>query len=124
MLPPANQLTMRLTLIGGETRADDYVVIWNGFTIGRIMKQSGLPPGRPSWSWSIIFAHRPQLAWHKGQGRDLEEAKKLFKLAWSAVHRELTPSDLDAEIAEAKSTKDRPWNRHRTRFAFRGPRPM
>ena len=52
---PADQLTLRLTVIGGETRADDYVVIWNGFyvviwdgfTIGRIMKQSGLPPGRP-----------------------------------------------------------------------------
>ena len=62
-IPPADQLTLRLTVIGGETRADDCGVIWNGFTIGRIMKQSGLPPGRPSWSWSIIFAHRPQLAW-------------------------------------------------------------
>jgi hypothetical protein len=72
--------------------------IWNGFTIGRIMKQSGLPTGRPNWSWSIIFAHRPQLAWHKGHGRDLEEAKKLFRLAWSAVHRDLT-ADLEAEIA-------------------------
>lgn len=111
MLPAPDQLTLRKTVIGGQTAPDDYQVIWNGFSIGRILKHSGLPPGRPEWSWGIIFAHRPQLAWHRGHEPDLEAAKARFLLAWKAVHRELTQADIDAEISEEKSLADRPWNR-------------
>jgi hypothetical protein len=32
MLPPADQLTMRSTVIAGEKGKDDYVVIWSGVT--------------------------------------------------------------------------------------------
>jgi hypothetical protein len=111
MLPPADHLALRATVIAGETARDDYQVIWSELPIGRIMRQAGMPPGRPSWSWSIIFTHRPQLAWHKGFGVDLEDAKKLFRLAWSTVHRELTQADVDVEKAQDRADADRPWRR-------------
>jgi hypothetical protein len=34
MLPPADQLTMRATVIAGEKAKDDFVVVWNGIRIG------------------------------------------------------------------------------------------
>lgn len=112
MLPPADHLVMRLTVIAGETAPDDYQVIWNGLSIGRIMRQHGMPPGRPNWSWSIIFAHRPQAAWHRGFGADLEEAKRRFRLAWSAVHPELTEADIATMRDDDAALALRPRNRH------------
>ena len=42
MLPPADQLTMRATVIAGEKGKDDFVVIWNGITIGRVLRVAGV----------------------------------------------------------------------------------
>jgi hypothetical protein len=53
MLPPADQLTMRSTVIAGEKGKDDYVVIWSGITIGRILKVSAVG-GRSAWSWGVF----------------------------------------------------------------------
>jgi hypothetical protein len=44
--------TLRVTVIRGERGDDDYLVIWRGLTIGRIMLASGVPSGRPQWTWS------------------------------------------------------------------------
>jgi hypothetical protein len=52
MPPPADQLSLRLTLIGGETAPDDWQVIWDGIPIGRILKARGVPVGR-------LFPHMP-----------------------------------------------------------------
>jgi hypothetical protein len=41
-------LTLRPTLIGGETAPDDYQVIWDSLPIGRILKQPGVPVGGPT----------------------------------------------------------------------------
>jgi hypothetical protein len=38
MLPPADRLTMRATVIAGEKGKDDYSLVWNGIKIGRILK--------------------------------------------------------------------------------------
>lgn len=95
MPAPASELFLRVTEIGGIKHADDYLVIWDGISIGRIIKQPGIPPGRPDWSWGVGFPHKPQLAWMRGIERDLEEAKRRFKLAWSGVHAKLTPEDID-----------------------------
>jgi len=42
-------LTLRVTVIRGERGDDDYLVIWRGLTIGRIMlaKTSGPPWDKP-----------------------------------------------------------------------------
>jgi hypothetical protein len=66
MLPAADQLTMRATVIAGEKGKDDYVVIWNGIRIGRLLKVAAV--GRHSkWSWGVAFPHQPQLPAHRGQ---------------------------------------------------------
>jgi hypothetical protein len=59
MLQPADQLTMRATVIAGEKGKDDFVVIWNGIRIGRILSVAGV--GGRVWNWGVAFPHRPQL---------------------------------------------------------------
>jgi hypothetical protein len=44
-----DELRLRPTLIAGETAPEDYQVFWNGLQIGRILKQPGVPTGRPNW---------------------------------------------------------------------------
>ena len=39
----SDALSLRPTVIDGETHPDDYQVIWNGIPIGRILKQPGVP---------------------------------------------------------------------------------
>jgi hypothetical protein len=68
LLPPADQLSMRRTVIGGETAANDYVVVWDGITIGRVLKVAGVG-GRETWNWGVTFPHRPA---HRGQAGDLD----------------------------------------------------
>jgi hypothetical protein len=43
-------LTLRVTVIGGERRADDYLVVWRGLAIGRIMRATGVPSDRSGWT--------------------------------------------------------------------------
>jgi hypothetical protein len=103
---------MRSTVIAGEKGKDDYTVVWNGITIGRLLKVSGVG-GRSSWSWGVAFPHRPQLPAHRGQAGDLEECKRRFRVAWSAIYRELTDADVEAARSDQEAVKNRPWNRHR-----------
>jgi hypothetical protein len=102
---------MRATVIAGEKGKDDYVVIWNGITIGRVLRVSGVG-GRSAWSWGVAFPHRPQLPAHRGQAGDLEECKRRFKVVWSSIHRELTEADVEAARADEEAIKDRPWNKY------------
>ena len=62
-----DHLLLRPTAIGGDTAPDDYQVIWNGMLIGRILKQPGVPLGRPNWFWGVAFPGRPQPSGHRGQ---------------------------------------------------------
>jgi hypothetical protein len=107
MLPPADQLTMHATVIAGEKGKDDYVVIWNGITIGRVLKVAGVG-GRETWNWGVAF----QLPAHRGQAGDLDECKRGFKVIWSAIHRELTEADVATAHEDQESVKDRPWNKY------------
>jgi hypothetical protein len=111
MLPPADQLTMRSTVIAGEKGKDDYVVIWSGITIGRILKVSAVG-GRSAWSWGVAFPHQLQLPAHRGQAADLDECKRRFRVVWSSIHRELTEADVEAARTDQEAVKDRPWNRY------------
>lgn len=112
MLPPADRLALRKTVIAGETTPDDYIVIWNGITVGRILSVAGV--GGRVWNWGVAFPHRPQLPAHRGQAGDLDECKRRFKVVWSAIHRELTERDVEAARADQEALKHRPWSRHRT----------
>ena len=106
MPAPPDQLFLRPTVIAGTRYDDDYQVIWDGIPIGRILKQPGIPHSSPNWSWGVAFPHKPQQAWMRGIERDLDEAKKRFKLAWSGVHPKLTAEDID------KARKQAAFDRH------------
>lgn len=110
---PADKLALRPTVIAGERGEDDYVIIWDGLSIGRILKQPGVPHGRPNWSWGVHFPHNPQLDAHRGLCSDLEECKRRFKVAWSAIHRDLSERDVTRAHEQAAAIADRPWNRRR-----------
>jgi hypothetical protein len=64
-IPPAEPLTLRKTVIAGETAPDDYCVIWNRLTIGRVLKVNGRPDARETWSWGVAFPGKPQLPAHR-----------------------------------------------------------
>lgn len=110
MLPPADQLVLRPTVIAGEKGKDDYLVIWNGLSIGRILKVAAVG-GRDAWNWGVAFPRMPQLPAHRGQESDLEECKRRFKVVWTGIHRTLTEADVEAARSDQDSVKDRPWNR-------------
>lgn len=105
-----HQLKLRPAVIGGETKPDDYSVIWDRIIVGRIFMQMGVG-GRMQWSWSAHFPHRPQHAYERGLVSDLEEAKRRFKVAWSAIEADLTDEDIRRAREQEENTKNRPWNR-------------
>jgi hypothetical protein len=43
------QLTLRKTTFGGIPYDDNWLVIWRGLAIGRILKQSSVTMGVPAW---------------------------------------------------------------------------
>lgn len=99
---PPDQVALRRTVIAGQSYDDDYVVIWDELSIGRILKQPGMPKGRPNWSWGVALPNVPQQTWMRGIEVDLEECKRRFKLAWGAVHAKLT----DEDIAKAREMQE------------------
>ena len=95
MAAPPDQLFLRVTVIAGDRLDDDWQVIWDGIPIGRILKQPGVPHGRPNWSWGAGFPHIPQQPWQRGLASDLEECKRRFRVAWRDVHTRLTEADIE-----------------------------
>jgi hypothetical protein len=43
-MPDNEAIALRKTLIGGQTCADDFTVIWRDLSIGRIMRASDILP--------------------------------------------------------------------------------
>lgn len=111
MIAPKEPVALRKTVVGGDALPDDFLVIWDKLPIGRILRQPGIPSDRPNWSWGIILPTRPQLSWMRGICSDLEECQRRFKVAWSAVHRELTIADVDALRRAEQTIAQRPWTR-------------
>jgi hypothetical protein len=94
-------LSLRATVID----PDDFLVIWRGLTIGRIMRGAGAPHDKPQWSWSCHLHGRPQGSEDRGTGVDLDDAKAKFKDAWAPIRAGLTDVDIETahEIAEASA---------------------
>jgi hypothetical protein len=53
-----DQLFLRPTVIGGETREGDYQVIWDDVPIGRIYSTHGVG-GHDIWNWDVILPKLP-----------------------------------------------------------------
>ncbi|RXG85619.1 hypothetical protein EAV90_34945 [Bradyrhizobium vignae] len=103
------QLTMRPTVIGGEMALGDYTVIWDGLRIGRIFKAAGLG-GHDAWSWSVSLPNRPQPSSHRGQAASLEEAKALFRAAWTELRERLNDRQIE-QVRAIDADRSRPWHK-------------
>jgi hypothetical protein len=104
-------LHLRPTIIAGEKAPDDYEVYWNGLAIGRILKQPGVPTGRPNWHWGVSLPGRPQLPSHRGHCSDLEDCKRRFKAVWAGIRPRLSAADIDAarRVLEAADRRTVKW---------------
>jgi hypothetical protein len=98
-------ITLRVTVIGGQSYADDYTVIWRGLPIGRIMRPPGLPSHVPQWRWTCNFYGKA--VGGGGAGSDLDDCKNRFRSMWASVRAGLTEADiaLSHEYAERKDGK-------------------
>jgi hypothetical protein len=86
---------LRLTVIGGDTAPDNYVVVWNDLPIGRILMPLGVPMGRPNWFFGVTFPGRPQPAGHRGNCGDIDECKRRFKAVWAGIRAGLSDADIE-----------------------------
>jgi hypothetical protein len=88
-------LALRPMTFEDITYDDDYLVIWRGLPIGRILKQPGVAYGQPNWWWGIHFVQRqtPDL---RGVERDLDACKARLREAWERLSAKLTDADVDA----------------------------
>ncbi|MCK1296968.1 hypothetical protein IVB33_03095 [Bradyrhizobium sp. 24] len=106
----SDDLTMRRT-VGGETAPDDYEVIWDELSIGRIFRGVGVA-GINGWSWSVFLPNVPQRDQHRGGAGSLAEAKARFRNAWDDLHGQISYD----EIRKAREIQGRrrPWYRQST----------
>lgn len=87
------ELRLRLTVIGGETAPNDFVVMREGRSIGRLREATERYGHNPGWDWTINIP-LPVPAWTHGSAASLEEAKLAFKEAWGRFFATLTPDDI------------------------------
>lgn len=102
-------LTLRKTVIGGETAPDDYIVIWEDLPIGRIMRSVAVGGG-DTWSWSAGLPNVPQRPSHRGRADTLDLAKAAFRKAWDELRDDLSYEDV-REARRLAADKSRPWHR-------------
>lgn len=104
-----DDLTLRKTVIGGETAPGDYVVIWEGLTIGRIHTTIDVG-GRDAWSWSCALPNVPQPSSHRGRAASLEAAKRAFQAAWTELQSQISYAQI-REARAIEADRSRPWHR-------------
>ncbi|EJN11878.1 hypothetical protein PMI42_04893 [Bradyrhizobium sp. YR681] len=104
-----DDLTLRRTVIGGETVPGDYVVIWDGITIGRIFKTVAVG-GKDGWQWSCGLPNVPQRSAHRGRAGSLEAAKIDFRTAWTEVQTQLSYDEI-RQARAIDADRSRPWHR-------------
>jgi hypothetical protein len=73
--PDDEILHLRPTRIDGQRFADDYQVFWQDLPIERILKQDGIPSGRPAWWFGVDVYGKPQPSENRGTGATLKECQ-------------------------------------------------
>ncbi len=109
MLAMSDDLTLRKTVIGGETAPDDYVVIWDDLPIGRIFRSIGTG-GAHIWSWSAGLPNVPQRSNHRGRADTLDQAKAQFRTAWAEIKADLSYDQIKA-ARDMAGNRSRPWHK-------------
>lgn len=87
-------LSLRKTVIGGETLEDDYVVWRDGREIGRLRRSFHHVEKVPEWVWHITVP-LPMAAWTHGSADSFEAAKGAFREAWERFYAGLSPDQID-----------------------------
>ncbi len=86
-------IALRVTVIGGQSYADDFTVIWRGLPIRQDHARPGLSPHVPQWRWTSNVYGKP--GGGGGSGVDLDDCKRQFRAAWSTVRAGLTEQDIE-----------------------------
>jgi hypothetical protein len=76
-------------VIGGDKLANDYTVIFEGRSVGRIREATERTGHNPGWNWHIN-PPLPVPPWCHGSAADLGSAKVAFKEAWEKFRATLT----------------------------------
>lgn len=87
-------LSLRRTVIGGDVLDNDYCVIREGRSIGRIHEATERFGFNPGWTWAIN-PPLPIPPWGSGQAPSLEQAKAELREAWERFYETLTPDDIE-----------------------------
>jgi hypothetical protein len=103
-----DDLSLRKTIIGGETTPHDYLVIWDGLPVGRIFSTHAVGGGE-EWSWSCFLPNVPQRSHHRGRATRLAHAKVEFRKAWTELQGEISHDQIRAARAMT-SDHSRPWH--------------
>jgi hypothetical protein len=82
-------IALRVTKIGDIPRVDHFTVIWRGMPIGRIMKT-----GASRWWWGCNVDDRPAQDDDSGDGKNLDDCKAKFLIAWTRIRAGLTDEDI------------------------------
>lgn len=88
-------LSLRKMAFDGIEYDDDWLVIWRGLAIGRILKQSGVAYGTPNWFWSITYSGTVKPARGNGVATHLEDGKAGFKAAWAELRSRLSDDEIE-----------------------------
>ena len=83
---------LRPTIIGGDNLGNDFVVLFEGRSIGRI-RQADEHRAYPGWDWTIN-PPLPVPSWCAGSEDSLEQAKAAFREAWERFYLTLTPESI------------------------------
>jgi hypothetical protein len=89
-----HSLSLRATVIGGDRLENDFIVMCEGRTIGRIREATERFGFNPGWTWAIN-PPLPIPPWGNGQAPSLEQAKAEFKEGWERFYATLTPYDIE-----------------------------
>ncbi len=92
-MPDALPLTLRTTVIGGDRLTNDYCVMHDGRSIGRIREATERFGHNPGWDW-VINPPLPVPPWGTGSAKTFDEAKATFKKAWERFYAGLTPEKI------------------------------
>jgi hypothetical protein len=80
-------LSLRCSVVGGLAVQDNYDVIYRGYPVGHIARDT-VHSSRGPWSWSN--ARMPSEAGDRGHAATFEEAKAAFLAAWTKPNDPLT----------------------------------
>jgi len=87
------KLKLRPTVIGGDKLDNDFVVLFEDRSIGRIRQADERYGHNPGWAW-VINPPLPIPSWCTGSEDSLEQAKAASRAAWKRFYPTLTPDDI------------------------------